>query len=93
MLNEIYSIDNINRIFAASNLAVQKYAVGFNFSIEDNAIISAEARMLNELNQRVDNLLKLPSTVVESKTQIEASLRAIKAKTNSYDVLLEKFND
>jgi hypothetical protein len=54
-----------------------------NFDIEDKAIISSQAKILNELdkyNNGQSDELNLALTTMTSKHQIEASLSVIKTK-------------
>lgn len=63
-----------------------------SFDNEDSAIISAQARLLNELekyNSGAGNEIDLALTCVTSQRQVEAQVAVIKTKTRIMDSLME----
>lgn len=62
-----------------------------SFADEDEAIISAEAKMLNELdkfNSGEDNLLNLVGAAVNAKHTVQAEARVIDTKKEMMDTIL-----
>lgn len=63
-----------------------------SFDVEDNAIISSQANMLNELdkfNNGGDNLVDLAGACVIAKTTVAAEANVINAKKNMFDIILD----
>ena len=63
-----------------------------SFDIEDKAIISAQAKLLNELdkfNSGEGDIIDLAVTRVESQNQVEAMVHVINTKTHMMDKILE----
>ncbi|MEI7473223.1 MAG: hypothetical protein WCK67_00455 [bacterium] len=63
-----------------------------NFDIEDKAIISAEAKMLNEsdkYNSGQGNEIDLAISQIEAKTQTAAEVNVINTKKEMIDSVLE----
>lgn len=63
-----------------------------SFEQEDEAIISAEAKMLNELekfNSGGDNLVDLAAATVMAKITTKAEVNVINAKKEMFDSILE----
>jgi len=63
-----------------------------NFDVEDKAIISSQAKILNELdkyNNGQSDELNLALTTMTSKHQIEASLSVIKTKNELLDSIMK----
>ena len=62
-----------------------------SFDIEDNAIISSEAKMLNELekyNYGNGNELNLVLSSVNAKNTVKLEARVIKSKTEMIDTII-----
>jgi hypothetical protein len=67
-----------------------------NFDIEDKAIISSEAKMLNELekyNNGESNEINLAITNIISKNQIEAEVNVINSKNKMMESILKIGNE
>lgn len=63
-----------------------------SFNDEDQAIVSAEAKLLNELNKfnsGAGNDVELAAANVMAKVTVEAEASVIKAKKDSLDTLLD----
>jgi len=63
-----------------------------SFADEDQAIISAQAKMLNELdkfNAGGDNLVELATASIIAKTTTEAEVNVINAKKHMMDDILD----
>lgn len=66
-----------------------------NFDLEDQAIISAQAKILNELekfNAGEGNEFELAVANITGKIQVEAAVNVIKTKDEMMDTLMEMFN-
>ena len=66
-----------------------------NFDVEDQAIISAQAKILNELekyNAGEGNELELAMANVTGKIQVEAAVNVIRTKDEIMDTLMELFD-
>lgn len=62
------------------------------FGDEDEAIISSQAKLLNELdkfNSGADNLVDLMGACVMSKITVEAEVNVIQAKKDMLDCILD----
>lgn len=62
-----------------------------SFADEDEAIVSSEAKMMNELekfNSGEDNLLNLVGATVNAKHTVQAEARVINTKTEMMDTIL-----
>lgn len=62
-----------------------------SFDIEDQAIISSQAKLLSELdkfNSGGDNAVELATASVMAKTTVAAEVNVIKAKENMFDTIL-----
>lgn len=65
-----------------------------SFETEDTAIISAQAKLLNELdkyNSGQSDELDLALTCITSKNQVKAVARVIKTKNQMLDTILDSF--
>jgi hypothetical protein len=63
-----------------------------SFADEDQAIISSEAKMLNELdkfNSGADNLLQLVGASINAKYTVQAEARVIDTKKEMMDTVLQ----
>ncbi len=63
-----------------------------NFDIEDQAIISAQAKILNELekfNAGEGNEIELALASIMGEIQVEASANVIKAKDEMMDAIMD----
>lgn len=63
-----------------------------SFDIEDEAIISSQAKLLNELdkfNSGADNLVDLMGAGVTAKTTVSAEVNVINAKKDMMDTILD----
>ena len=77
-------VNNSSQSFTGSSLT--------NFDVEDRAIISAQAKMLNELdkfNAGEGNEIDLALATVTGRIQIEAAVNIIKTKEEMMDTLFE----
>ena len=63
-----------------------------SFDIEDKAIISAEAKLLNEMdkyNSGAGNAIDLALTRINSVNQVDATVNLINSKKDMFDKVLE----
>jgi hypothetical protein len=63
-----------------------------NFDVEDQSIISAEAKMLNELdkyNNGESNEVNLAVTNITSKYQVEAAVNVINTKNDMMEKIMQ----
>lgn len=71
---------------------VKEHSESLNsFADEDEAIVSAEAKMMNELekfNSGGDNLLELVGATVNAKHTVQAEARVIDTKKEMMDTIL-----
>lgn len=86
----------INPMQSAStndNTAEKAVKTSFNsFEVEDKAIISAQAKLLNELdkfNSGQGDAVELAITNVTSQNQVEAMVRVINTKKDMMDTILQ----
>jgi hypothetical protein len=77
----------------SNNTAEKAVRTSFNsFEVEDNAIISAQAKLLNELdkfNSGEGDAVDLAITGITSKHQVEAMVQVINTKKDMMDTILE----
>jgi len=93
MINGIQSSERVLNYPPSSSPKVSREPLN-SFETEDTAIISAEAKMLNELdkyNSGKSNEINLAVTCLESKHQVEAVARVIKTKTEMLDTIMDSF--
>lgn len=80
------------KTFSKEQISTKDTPDSFNsFADEDEAIISAEAKLQNELekfNSGGDNLVDLMGTCVTAKTTVAAEVNVINAKKNMFDTIL-----
>lgn len=70
----------------------QKSGSLYSFEEEDKAIISAQAKLLNEIekyNSGESDEIKLALTSIESKNQVKVAAKVIKSKIEAFDSILE----
>lgn len=85
MVEGIGNTTNIETISGVSTRSFERGASFASFDIEDKAIISAKAKMLNELekyNAGESDEVTLALETVKGKTQIEANLRVFETKND-----------
>lgn len=102
MVSDINSIvNNIQQgFFEPQNMQRQTakpgaYSPSDSFIEEDQAIISAEAMLQNELekfNSGGDNFVELAAACVLSKITVEANVNVINAKKDAMDAILWMFD-
>lgn len=102
MISDINSsVNNIQQgFFEPQNLQRQTakseaYSLSDSFIEEDQAIISAEAMLQNELekfNSGGDNFVELAAACVLSKITVEANVNVINAKKDAMDAVLGMFD-
>lgn len=88
----IESISSTSQIYTPQYAPLAKPAGGLlNFDIEDEAIISAQAKILSELdkfNAGAGNELELVMANVMGKIQTEAAVNVIKTKDEMMDTVM-----
>lgn len=90
----ISGIENIGRISYSPQYTEKSYKADeplHSFEVEDRAIISAEAKLLNELekfNSGEGNIVDLAVTSVLSEHEVAANARVIDTKKELVDVIL-----
>jgi len=93
MINGIQSAERVFNYTQGTSPKVSREPLT-SFEKEDTAIISAEAKMLNELdkyNSGESNEINLAVTCIESKNQVAAAAKVIKTKSEMLDTLLDNF--
>jgi len=95
MLQGIQNTSSINPYFPSEKKANFVANEPLNsFETEDTAIISAQAKILNELdkyNSGQSNEIDLALTCITSKNQVEAVARVIDTKKEMLDTILDSF--
>jgi len=95
MIQGIQSSSNINSYFPSEKKADFVTREPLNsFETEDTAIISAQAKILNELdkyNSGQSDELNLALTCITSKNQVKAVARVISTKKEMLDTILDSF--
>lgn len=95
MIQGIQNTSGINSYFPSGNKTnVPKNEPLNSFETEDTAIISAQAKLLNELdkyNSGESNELDLALAGITSKNQVKAVARVIKTKKEMFDAVLDSF--
>lgn len=96
MINEITGNSNIPKIYAPSGIKLQTdntYSSTLNnFDLEDKAIISAQAKMLNEMdkyNAGTGNEIDLAVSQILGKSQVEACANVINTKKEMFNSILK----
>lgn len=91
----IDGVNNTRNIYIPSPCGTKRATNSLmDFSDEDQAIVSAEAKMLNELdkfNAGEGNDIELAITTVLSKEQVDAAVAVIKTKNETMDSLMQAF--
>lgn len=93
MIQEIMNSRGINSFYAIGKK--EKYAINESlnsFEDEDEAIISAQAKLLNELdryNSGQGNEIDLAVACITSKTEVAANARVIETKKEMMDTILD----
>jgi len=89
-------IESINNSVQISNIqpshSYKGGSVLLDFDIEDQAIISSQAKILNELekfNAGEGNEVELALATVMGEVQVEASANVIKAKNEMMDAIMD----
>ena len=95
MIQGIQSSDSVNFYFPYDKKANYTANEPLNsFETEDTAIISAQAKILNELdkyNSGQSDELNLALTCITSKNQVKAVARVISTKKEMLDTILDSF--
>lgn len=95
MIQGIQNTQNINSYFPSEKKANFVANEPLNsFETEDTAIISAQAKILNELdkyNSGQSDELNLALTCITSKNQVKAVARVIDTKKEMLDTILDSF--
>jgi len=95
MIQGIQNSSGINSYFTSDKRSNFVKSEPLNsFETEDQAIISAEAKLLNELeryNSGEGNELDLALTCITSKNQVKAVANVINAKKDMLDTILDSF--
>ena len=96
MVNGISGINGVNPVNyqtqANNNQVSNTNTSDDNFDIEDNAIISAQAKLLNEFdkyNSGQGNEVDLAVTRVTSENQVKAMVNVINTKKDMMDSILK----
>lgn len=93
MIQGIQNTQNINSYFASGKKQDSVVREPLNsFDTEDQAIISSEAKLLNELdkyNAGQSNEIDLAVTCITSKNHVKAVARVIKTKKEMLDTILD----
>ncbi len=93
-VNNTASLFPPNSIIKADNTPLTPSSSSFNFDIEDKAIISAEAKLLNAAEQYNAGKINEVDVALESTLavlQTKASCNVIKAKEEMFDSLINAF--
>ncbi|OGH96671.1 MAG: hypothetical protein A2039_04650 [Candidatus Melainabacteria bacterium GWA2_34_9] len=95
MIQGIQSSSNINSYFSSEKKSNYTANGSLNsFETEDTAIISAQAKILNELdkyNAGQSDELNLALTCITSKNQVKAVARVISTKKEMLDTIMDSF--
>ena len=93
MIQGIQNFSSINSYFSSEKKADFIANKPLNsFETEDTAIISAQAKLLNELdkyNSGQSDEINLALTCITSKNQVEANARVIKTKKEMLDIIMD----
>ncbi len=88
----IENVNGVQRIYPSGCFNRPSRGNLNNFDVEDKAIISSQAKMLNELekyNAGESNEINLAITTVTGRTQIEAAVNVINAKKEMMDTVMK----
>ena len=95
MIQGIQNTPSINSSFPPEKKAIWAGSEPLNsFETEDTSIISAQAKLLNELdkyNAGQSNETNLTLTCINSKIQVNASAKVINTKKEMMDTILDSF--
>lgn len=84
------SVNSISQVGQTSRVAAVDTSLN-SFDIEDKAIISSQAKLLNELdkfNSGQGDPVNLAVTRVMAENEVAANVNVIKAKNHMYDAVL-----
>ncbi|MCK7514856.1 MAG: hypothetical protein MZV70_69875 [Desulfobacterales bacterium] len=91
MISEIQGSSPIYYPSKYDNLEMPKSRPLHNFDIEDKAIISAQAKLLNELekfNSGQGDVVDLAVTSIKSEQEVAANVKVINTKNHMLDAVM-----